>query len=179
MTPACPAQGATSDESALVNDALSPEAPDLVPVARLAMSGITKAFPGVQALRDVSFEVLPGEIHALIGENGAGKSTLMNILAGVHRPDNGTIAIDGQVVEVTSEAVASGLGIAMVHQEQSLVPRLSIAENIFGSRPPLKQSRSSSVSVCPSLPIEPSTRSRWRRLRWSRSPRRSSAPFGF
>jgi ribose transport system ATP-binding protein/rhamnose transport system ATP-binding protein len=105
------------------------------------MRGISRAFPGVQALLDVGFDVLPGEIHALVGENGAGKSTLMNVLAGVHRPDEGTIEIDGTPVEIDSEAKASELGIAMVHQEQSLVPRLSIAENIFGGRPPLTSAR--------------------------------------
>jgi ribose transport system ATP-binding protein/rhamnose transport system ATP-binding protein len=105
-------------------------------VPRLRMSGIRKRFPGVLALDDVSIEVLPGEIHALVGENGAGKSTLMNVLAGVYRPDSGRIEMGGDAVNIADEATAARLGIAMVHQEQSLVPGLSVAENIFGAQPP-------------------------------------------
>jgi len=106
-------------------------------VPRLRMTGISKTFPGVKALDDVSIEVMPGEIHALVGENGAGKSTLMNLLAGVHQPDSGTIELDGEAVEIPAESAAGAHGVAMVHQEQSLVPRLTIAENIFGGHPPV------------------------------------------
>jgi ABC-type sugar transport system ATPase subunit len=110
-------------------------------VPRLLMTGIDKRFPGVHALKHVDLDVLPGEIHALVGENGAGKSTLMNIIAGVHRPDMGTIALDGSPVVISDERTATTLGIGMVHQEQSLVPRLSIAENIFGGHPPVDRFR--------------------------------------
>ncbi len=103
---------------------------------RLRMASVSKRFPGVQALADVSLAVMPGEIHALVGENGAGKSTLMNILAGVYQPDTGTIEIGGERVHIADEAVAGRLGVAMVHQEQSLVAGLSVAENIFGANPP-------------------------------------------
>jgi ABC-type sugar transport system ATPase subunit len=107
------------------------------PAPRLEALGIDKRFPGVHALKRVDLSVDVGEIHALVGENGAGKSTLMNIIAGVHRPDEGTLSLDGEPVVVADERTATTLGIGMVHQEQSLVPRLTIAENIFGGHPPL------------------------------------------
>lgn len=106
-------------------------------VARLRCSGICKSFPGVRALDDVALEVLPGEIHALVGENGAGKSTLMNIVAGVYQPDAGTIEVDCRTVVIAGERHATELGIGIVHQEQSLAPLLSVAENIFAGHPPL------------------------------------------
>ncbi|MBV9544393.1 MAG: sugar ABC transporter ATP-binding protein [Chloroflexi bacterium] len=101
----------------------------------LRVEHISKAFPGVQALDDVSLTVQRSEIHALVGENGAGKSTLMNIIAGVYPPDTGTIELDGAQVRIQNEHTASRLGVAMVHQEQSLAPRLSITENIFAGQP--------------------------------------------
>lgn len=104
---------------------------------RLGAVHVTKSFPGVRALKDVSLDVDRGEIHALVGENGAGKSTLMNLVSGVHQPDSGTIELDGEAVSIPSESAAVDLGVAMVHQEGSLVPTLSVAENIFGGRPPL------------------------------------------
>lgn len=102
---------------------------------RLRVTHVSKAFPGVQALDDVLLAVEPGEIHALVGENGAGKSTLMNIIAGVYAPDAGAIELDGLSVRIPDEHAASLLGIAMVHQEQSLAPLLSIAENVFAGHP--------------------------------------------
>ena len=108
---------------------------------RLRVTGIDKRFPGVHALKGVDLEVMPGEIHALVGENGAGKSTLMNIIAGVLRPDEGTILLDGEAVDILDERTATTLGIGMVHQEQALVPRLSVAENIFGGHPPVDRLR--------------------------------------
>jgi len=104
----------------------------------LEMRGITKRFPGVLALDRVSFDLHPGEVHALVGENGAGKSTLMNILGGVHPHGtyDGEIAIDGQVRQFHSVRAAEDAGIAVVHQELSLVPEFSIAENVFLGREP-------------------------------------------
>ena len=102
----------------------------------LEVRGISKSFPGVRALRNVDFTVEPGEIHALCGENGAGKSTLMKILAGNQRPDAGEIRHRGSVVRFETPLDARRRGILLIHQEISLVPQLSIAENIFmGSLP--------------------------------------------
>lgn len=98
------------------------------------MRGIRKAFPGVQALQDVSFEVRAGEVHALVGENGAGKSTLMRILGGVHQRDGGEILLRGRPVEIPSPTQARQLGISIIHQELNQVPALSVAENIFLGR---------------------------------------------
>jgi ribose transport system ATP-binding protein len=100
------------------------------------MSHISKGFPGVQALRDVQFEVRQGEIHALMGENGAGKSTLMKILAGVYHPDQGTIELDGRVTVIDTPRQARSLGISIIHQELNLAPNLSVAENIVMGREP-------------------------------------------
>ena len=97
----------------------------------LKINGISKHFPGVQALRDVAFEVRQESIHAVIGENGAGKSTLMQIIAGVHQPDAGTIEFSGELVKFSNPAEAQAKGIAIVYQELNLAPNLSIAENIF------------------------------------------------
>src|SRR5580704_13921668 len=97
----------------------------------LKINGISKRFPGVQALQDVTFEVQQESIHAVIGENGAGKSTLMQIIAGVHPPDAGTIEFYGETVKFTNPSEAQAKGIAIVYQELNLAPNLSIAENIF------------------------------------------------
>jgi ribose transport system ATP-binding protein len=97
----------------------------------LAVSGISKSFPGVQALLDVSFTLMRGEVHAVCGENGAGKSTLMRILAGNQAADRGTIAVDGRPVRFASPLDAQRHGILLIHQELSLVPELTVAENIF------------------------------------------------
>jgi ribose transport system ATP-binding protein len=96
----------------------------------LAVAGVSKAFPGVQALRDVSFDSRAGEIHALVGENGAGKSTLMRILSGVYRPDAGEIRINGRVANILSPTDARRFGVAMVYQDTRLVPDLDAAQNI-------------------------------------------------
>jgi ABC-type sugar transport system ATPase subunit len=102
----------------------------------LRFNGITKVFPGVKALDDVSFEINAGEVHAICGENGAGKSTLINIVAGNYQPDSGSIEIKGKRVSVKSYANAMDMGISVVYQERSLVPNLSVAENIFTDRQP-------------------------------------------
>ncbi len=97
----------------------------------LEVKNIDKSFPGVQALKDVSIEIRPNEVVGLIGENGAGKSTLMRILAGVYPPDNGAVELEGQTVSLKSPRDAAGHGIAMVFQEQSLLPNLTVGENIY------------------------------------------------
>src|SRR5258707_5651296 len=97
----------------------------------LKINAISKHFPGVQALREVTFDVEKQSIHAVIGENGAGKSTLMQIIAGVHQPDAGTIEFNEEIVKFTDPAEAQAKGIAIVYQELNLAPNLSIAENIF------------------------------------------------
>lgn len=102
----------------------------------LRMRGVSKSFSRVRVLDSVDFELLPGEVHALLGGNGAGKSTLMKILEGVHRPDAGAIELDGEPIELTSPREAREHGIAMIFQEFSQVPTLSVAANIFlGAEP--------------------------------------------
>src|SRR3954469_13178506 len=100
----------------------------------LEMKGITKRFPGLVALSGVDFFVRPGEIHALIGQNGAGKSTLMKILAGVYPIEEGQMAISGQPVTFSHPRDALRLGVGTVYQDLSLVPQLSVADNIFLGR---------------------------------------------
>jgi ribose transport system ATP-binding protein len=97
----------------------------------LKVSGVSKSFGAIRALRTVDFELRRGEIHALAGENGAGKSTLMNIIDGILRPDSGEILWEGKPVEITSPARAHELGIGFVHQECALCPDVSVAENVF------------------------------------------------
>jgi len=104
----------------------------------LRMSGITKRFPGVLALDGVDFELRAGEVHALVGENGAGKSTLMKILNGALTADAGQISIDGRPVHITSPSAAAHLGIAMIYQELCLAPHLTVGENLFLGREPLR-----------------------------------------
>lgn len=100
------------------------------PVA-VRMTGISKSFSGIRVLHEVDFELRKGEVHALVGGNGAGKSTLMKILQGVYTPDEGQIAVDGQPVEIRSPHDARALGIGMIFQEFSLIPTLTVAQNIF------------------------------------------------
>ncbi|MGH2476154.1 MAG: ABC transporter ATP-binding protein [Candidatus Limnocylindrales bacterium] len=103
----------------------------IVSAPALEMRGITKRYPGVVANDDISLDVRPGEIHALLGENGAGKSTLMNILYGLATPDAGEILLDGTAVTIDGPADAIARGISMVHQHFMLVPVLSVADNIL------------------------------------------------
>jgi ribose transport system ATP-binding protein len=97
----------------------------------LSMAGIVKEFPGVRALDGVDLEVVPGEVHCLLGQNGAGKSTLIKVLSGAHQPDEGTITWQGEKVRLSTPMAAMRLGIATIYQELDLVDGLSVAENIF------------------------------------------------
>jgi len=101
-----------------------------MPGVLLSATSITKAFAGVQALKGVSLEVRPGEVHALVGENGAGKSTLIRIMTGAERPDSGTLIVEGRVMSGLDPAQAHALGIAAVYQQPSLFPHLTVAENL-------------------------------------------------
>jgi ribose transport system ATP-binding protein len=107
-----------------------------VAVPAVAMRGICKAFDGSKVLEDVDFELARGEVHALVGENGAGKSTLMKILQGVYSADEGEIAINGKWVKLASAEDAKAHGIAMTFQEFSLIPSLTVAQNVFLTREP-------------------------------------------
>ncbi|MDD7444786.1 MAG: sugar ABC transporter ATP-binding protein [Clostridiales bacterium] len=103
----------------------------------LSFQHISKSFPGVKALRDVSFSIRKGEVHALVGENGAGKSTLLNILKGIYQPDEGQIIYDGSSIKIKSPGHASSIGINMVHQEINLVPELTVGQNILLGNEPM------------------------------------------
>lgn len=98
---------------------------------RAALRQVSKSFGGYYAVRNVDLELFPGEVHALLGENGAGKSTIVKILGGIHRPDSGTLEINGIAEHISSPAVARRAGISLVHQELSLFPDLDVAENIY------------------------------------------------
>ncbi len=105
-------------------------------MALLELTDVSKSFGGVQALREVDFTLLPSQIHGLAGENGAGKSTMMKIIAGVHPADSGQMRVEGRDVHFRSTRDALAAGIGMVHQELSVAPELSVAENVFlGSQP--------------------------------------------
>ena len=106
------------------------------PVVRL--QGVSKEFPGVKAVDGVEREVVPGEVHAVAGENGAGKSTLMKILSQVERPTEGEVKISGEPVAFRGPGYAQALGVAMVYQEFALAPHLSVAENLFLGREPVR-----------------------------------------
>ena len=95
---------------------------------------ITKRFPGVVALKDMSIGIRPGEIHGLIGENGAGKSTLIKVLTGVHTPEEGEIFVDGQKVVFKNPVQSREAGIACVYQELNIVKQLPVTDNVFMGR---------------------------------------------
>ena len=104
----------------------------IVPAVR--MTGISKSFGGVRALDNVDLEVLPGEVHALLGGNGAGKSTILKVLNGVHIPDEGTVEVAGQKLAAPTPEAARAAGVAMNFQEMSLIPTLTVAQNVFLTR---------------------------------------------
>jgi ribose transport system ATP-binding protein len=118
--------GAAPDGAAATNPAMP----------LVEMTGIDKSFPGVRALSQARFELLPGEVHALMGENGAGKSTLMKVLSGVYARDAGEVRLDGVPVEITSPRQAQDAGISIIHQELALMRDLTAAQNIFIGREP-------------------------------------------
>jgi rhamnose transport system ATP-binding protein len=119
----------------------------------LRLTDVAKSFGGVRALRSVSFELRPGEVHALVGENGAGKSTLIKVATGAHRPDAGTVEVNGQIVPDLDPQAAKALGVAVVYQQPALFPDLTVAENVaLGLEPP----------------------GWWRRVRWRDRRRRAS-----
>lgn len=105
----------------------------------LTVKNLSKSFPGVRALNKVKLEIRKGEIHALVGENGAGKSTLIKCLAGIYQRDEGEVFFEGKKTELSSFEEAKALGIAVIHQELSIVPHMTVAENIFLGRFPLKK----------------------------------------
>lgn len=104
----------------------------------LEMKGISKVFPGVRALSNVDFTLRKGEIHTLMGENGAGKSTLIKVLTGVYEIDEGEIILRGKNIKISSTQEAQGYGISTVYQEVNLCPNLTVAENIYIGRQPMK-----------------------------------------
>jgi ABC-type sugar transport system ATPase subunit len=105
----------------------------------LEMAGISKAFLGVGVLHGVDLDLHPGEVHALVGENGAGKSTLLKVLSGVHPPDAGTIAIEGEVRTFANPRQAQEAGIAIIHQEFTLLSERTVAQNVFLGREPVRR----------------------------------------
>jgi rhamnose transport system ATP-binding protein len=107
----------------------------------LRLRNVSKSFGAIAALRDAQLDLAAGEAHALVGENGAGKSTLVKILAGVHAPDAGTMTLDGREVSFAGPADALAAGIAVIYQEPTLFPDLSVAENIFVGRQPVRAGR--------------------------------------
>ena len=149
------------------------------------MEGLKKSFGGIAALRDGRFELEAGTVHALCGGNGAGKSTFLSILMGIYRRDAGKIWRNGQEVEFSSPAEALASGIAIIEQELSPIPQMTVAENIFlGREPPGRfggvdfrkmnaaAQRSSTISASRSQPRGACTVCRSPRRSWSRSPRR-------
>ncbi|TWC66504.1 sugar ABC transporter ATP-binding protein [Herbaspirillum sp. SJZ099] len=108
------------------------------PLPLIALRNVSKRFPGVLALDNCQFDLVPGEVHALMGENGAGKSTLMKILCGVYQKDSGEILVDGRPAEIDEPRAAQALGIGIIHQELNLMNHLSAAQNIFIGREPKK-----------------------------------------
>jgi rhamnose transport system ATP-binding protein len=105
----------------------------------LTLQDVHKRFPGVHALKGVQFDVLPGEVHALLGENGAGKSTLIKIISGVHRPDSGEMQIQGKPVQFNNPRESQHNGITTIYQELGLYPELTVAENIFMGHAPKRR----------------------------------------
>jgi ABC-type multidrug transport system fused ATPase/permease subunit len=153
---------------------------------KLELRGVSKVFPGVRALTDVSLSIWPGETHMVLGENGAGKSTLMKVLCGAVSADSGEILYDGSPRRIASPADARELGIAVIFQEFSLVPHLDVAQNVFLGASPKGGFREprigpdftpiragfSKQSVSTLIRGEVSIVSASHTNRWSRSPRR-------
>jgi len=113
-----------------VNNPVDTHTPTTAATATLEMRGISKYYAGVAALNDVSVEIRPGEVHAILGENGAGKSTLMNIASGTAQPERGSLIYEGEVLGPLSPTLAASLGIAIVHQHPAVLPDLTVEENL-------------------------------------------------
>src|SRR5207237_941091 len=135
----------------------------------LQVQHISKAFGGVHALQDVHLQILPGEVHAILGENGAGKSTLIKIITGFHQPDSGTILLEGRPITFSGTREAQEHGIAAIYQEPSLFPDLDVAENIMVGRQPVRRwgidwknmyAEAAALLKRLGLPIDPRTRAR-------------------
>ncbi len=107
--------------------------------ALVEMKSVVKKFPGVTALSDISFNIMPGEVHVLLGENGAGKSTLMKILSGVYRPTSGSIVLNGKPYSHLTPKTSAENGISVIYQELSVINELSIRENLFVGKLPVKK----------------------------------------
>jgi len=137
----------------------------------LAMRGISKRFPGVIALDQVSLEVHAGEIIAIIGENGAGKSTLMKIMGGVYQPDEGQIIVDGQPVVINNPATATRLGVGFIHQELNVLDNLDVAANVFLGREPLQKGPLRVLRLIDRAPMEEETAKYLQRLGLNIGPR--------
>ncbi len=134
-----PARGGGSRKSAAETVRVGSAAAPAMPF--LETRGLSKRFPGVVALDHIDFEAEQGEVRAIVGANGAGKSTLMNILSGVFAPSGGEIALDGRPVAIPSPRAARSLGISTVFQEFSSIPELSVAENLYLGREPIRSLR--------------------------------------
>ena len=131
--------GVGGQDGSSANGQLGATAPPASPV--LVLDHAAKSFGAVKALEDASVELYAGEVHALLGENGAGKSTLVKILAGVHRPDSGSLWVEGVKTTLSGPAAARDAGIAVIYQEPTLFPDLTVAENVFMGRHPLRAGR--------------------------------------
>src|SRR5215471_15491171 len=131
----CPRWVGPKSWQMIPEDSSSPPA-QREPEPALVLRNVSKNFPGVRALDDVSFEVRFGEVHALLGENGAGKSTLIKIVSGVYPPDAGELEINGRAVHFSNPGEAQAEGIATIYQDFSLYPELTVAENIFAGHMP-------------------------------------------
>src|SRR4051812_32481010 len=107
----------------------------------LALTGISKSFPGVRALHDASLTLIPGTVTALIGENGAGKSTIVKILTGIYQADEGEMRVDGSLVSFASPRDAWAAGVTAIHQETVMFDELSVAENVFMGHMPTAAGR--------------------------------------
>ena len=136
-----PGRAAGTDPTPAASADPAPGAAAHPAVPLLALRDATKAFGAVQAIVNGSIELYGGEAHALVGENGAGKSTLVKILAGVHQPDSGALLIDGHPVHLHGPADAQAAGIAVIYQEPTLFPDLTVEENIFMGRQPMRSAR--------------------------------------
>ncbi len=147
----------------------------------VTLQSVTKLYGGVAALESANFDLYAGEIHALVGENGAGKSTLCKLIAGVISPTAGRLSVDGGPVAFSAPKDANRLGIAMVFQETSLVPQLTVAQNMvlgreraFNSVRRVRNTARQALSTSTSTPRSSLARCRRPSGRWSRSPARSS-----